>query len=145
MQNSPQWANARNILAVRLDNLGDVLMTGPALTAVKEGAAGARLTLLASKAGAAAAAHVPAVDDTIVYAAPWTKQPRNAGHHDTDRRLIFVGAEAWGMDETGWPKYGDQSIRDQVGVFERIGSDRWRLVLPWPKVDSKLEILELVR
>lgn len=94
MQNSPQWANARNILAVRLDNLGDVLMTGPALTAVKEGAAGARLTLLASKAGAAAAAHVPAVDDTIVYAAPWTKQPRNAGRHDTDRRLIDRLAQA---------------------------------------------------
>ena len=25
-----------------------------------------------------------------------------------------------------------------------LGSDRWRLVLPWPKQESKLEILELV-
>ena len=49
------------------------------------------------------------------------------------------------MDETTFPRYGEQRIRDQVGAFERIGANRWRLVIPWPKVDSKLEILELVR
>ena len=83
--------------------------------------------------------------DLILTKTTGSQRTRGLLYPDTDRRLIFVGAEAWGMDETGWPKYGDQSIRDQVGVFERIGSDRWRLVLPWPKVDSKLEILELVR
>ena len=83
--------------------------------------------------------------DLILTKTTGSQRTRGLLYPDTDRRLIFVGAEAWGMDETGWPDYGDQSIRDQVGVFERIGSDRWRLVLPWPKVDSKLEILELVR
>ena len=30
-----------------------------------------------------------------------------------------------------------------AGVFERIGAFRWRLVIPWPQSDSKLELFEL--
>ncbi|WP_271066066.1 DUF4893 domain-containing protein [Caulobacter sp. NIBR1757] len=58
-------------------------------------------------------------------------------------RLIFIGAQAWGMDEKGFPTYGQMPERDQVGVFERIGADRWRLVVPFPKQESKLDVLEL--
>jgi len=82
--------------------------------------------------------------DLILTRTDGSQRTRGLLYPDTDRRLIFVGAEAWGAEETGWPEYGDRPVRDQVGVFERIGSERWRLVLPWPKVDSKLEILELV-
>jgi hypothetical protein len=60
-----------------------------------------------------------------------------------DRRLIYIGAQAWGTDEKSFPAYGQQAERDQVGVFERVGLERWRLVLPWPKQEAKLEILEL--
>ncbi len=63
---------------------------------------------------------------------------------DTDRRLVYVGAQAWG-DEAHFPRYGQTRERDQVGVFERIGDQRWRLVLPWPKQEAKLELLEVVR
>lgn len=83
--------------------------------------------------------------DLILTKASGSQRTRGLLYPDTDRRLIFIGAQAWGMDETGFPRYGRQPIRDQVGVFERIGPDRWRLVIPWPKVDSKLEILELTR
>ncbi|HZW15072.1 MAG TPA: DUF4893 domain-containing protein [Brevundimonas sp.] len=82
--------------------------------------------------------------DLILTKTTGSQRTRGLLYPDTDRRLVFVGAQAWGMDETAFPRYGDQRIRDQVGVFERIGSERWRLVIPWPKVDSKLEILELV-
>ena len=64
---------------------------------------------------------------------------------DTDRRLIYIGAQASSPEATGVPRYGEQRLLDRVGVFERIGSGRWRLVLPWPRAESKLEILELVR
>ncbi|GAA0870223.1 DUF4893 domain-containing protein [Brevundimonas basaltis] len=83
--------------------------------------------------------------DLILTKTTGSQRTRGLLYPDTDRRLVFVGAQAWGMDETGYPAYGDQPVRDQVGVFERIGAERWRLVVPWPKVDSKLEILELVR
>lgn len=83
--------------------------------------------------------------DLILTKTTGSQRTRGLLYPDTDRRLVFIGAQAWGMDETGYPAYGDQPVRDQVGVFERIGAQRWRLVIPWPKVESKLEILELVR
>jgi ADP-heptose:LPS heptosyltransferase len=65
------WSEARNILAVRMDNTGDVIMLGPALRAVKESAPGARITLLASPAGSQAAALLPWIDDVITWRAVW--------------------------------------------------------------------------
>jgi lipopolysaccharide heptosyltransferase II len=67
----PEWRAARRVLAVRLDNLGDVLVTSPALRAIKESLPAAALTLLASPSGAAAGRLNPFVDDVIVYEAPW--------------------------------------------------------------------------
>ena len=40
------WSEAKNILAVRLDSLGDVLMTTPALRALRGSAGARRITLL---------------------------------------------------------------------------------------------------
>ena len=47
----PRWQAARRILAVRLDNLGDVLVTTPAIHAVKVSLPDAAITLLASPVG----------------------------------------------------------------------------------------------
>jgi hypothetical protein len=62
----------------------------------------------------------------------------------TDRAMAFVGAEAWG-NETTYPSYGQNPERDEVGALERIGPDRWRLLLAWPKQESVLDVIELVR
>jgi hypothetical protein len=83
--------------------------------------------------------------DLILTKTTGSQRTRGLLYPDTDRRLVFIGAQAWGMDETTFPAYGAQPERDQVGVFERIGPERWRLVVPWPRVESKLEILELTR
>ncbi|RZJ00330.1 MAG: DUF4893 domain-containing protein [Brevundimonas sp.] len=83
--------------------------------------------------------------DLILTKTTGSQRTRGLLYPDSDRRLVFVGAQAWGADETGFPAYGRQPERDQVGVFERIGAERWRLVIPWPRVESKLEILELTR
>jgi hypothetical protein len=82
--------------------------------------------------------------DLVLTKATGSQRSRGLLYPDTDRRLVFLGAQAWG-DETRYPAYGDNRERDQVGVFERIGSERWRLVIPWPRQEAKLEILELVR
>jgi len=66
-----EWLAARNILAVRLDNIGDVIMLGPALRAVKETSQQAHLTLLASPGGATAGPLLPWIDDVIVWRASW--------------------------------------------------------------------------
>jgi lipopolysaccharide heptosyltransferase II len=69
MNNS--WAEAENVLCIRSDSLGDVLMTTPAIRAVKRSGEGRRVTLLTSSAGAAVASLIPEVDEVIGYNAPW--------------------------------------------------------------------------
>lgn len=82
--------------------------------------------------------------DLVLTKATGSQRSRGLLYPDTDRRLVFIGAQAWGSGETGYPAYGEKRERDQIGVFERIGPERWRLVIPWPKQEAKLEILELV-
>ncbi|HEY3993947.1 MAG TPA: glycosyltransferase family 9 protein [Ktedonobacteraceae bacterium] len=82
MLTSP-WLNAKNILVVRLDNLGDVLMLGPALRAIKEHSPQTRLTLLASPAGSAGASLLPWIDATLVWRAVWQDAAQGA------RRMSF--------------------------------------------------------
>lgn len=64
---------AKNILCVRLDNMGDVLMCSPALQAIDDSIEGIKLTMLVSPAGSKAARLIPAVDDIIEFDAPWVK------------------------------------------------------------------------
>lgn len=83
------WLATRNILAVRLDNMGDVLMLGPALRAVKETSPGARLTLLASPGGAQVAPLLPWVDEVIIWHPIW-QDVGNRLPFDPERELEFI-------------------------------------------------------
>ena len=67
----PRWAAARRVLAVRLDNLGDVLVTTPAIHAIRESLPQATITLLASPVGAQAGRLNPDIEAVIEYEAPW--------------------------------------------------------------------------
>lgn len=58
-----------HVLVTRLDNAGDVLLTGPTTRSLADH--GARVTFLAGPAGVDAATMLPGVDDVIVYDAPW--------------------------------------------------------------------------
>lgn len=63
------------ILAVRLDSDGDVLMTGPAIAALRhgpDGVAASRVDVLAAPPGASAARLLPGVDDVLVADVPWS-------------------------------------------------------------------------
>jgi lipopolysaccharide heptosyltransferase II len=82
------WARARNLLCVRLDSLGDVLMTTPAIRALKESQPGCRITLLTSPAGAAAAALLPEIDECWIYEAPWMKATHRRSGGGVDRDII---------------------------------------------------------
>jgi lipopolysaccharide heptosyltransferase II len=65
------WQRARRVLIVRLDNLGDVLVTTPAIHAVRQALPDAEITLLASPVGAQAGRLNPDIDDVIEYQSPW--------------------------------------------------------------------------
>ena len=63
-------AMTRRILAVRLDNDGDVLLTGPAVRALAAG--GAHVDLLVAPSGLAAAHLLPHVHDILLFDPPWS-------------------------------------------------------------------------
>jgi lipopolysaccharide heptosyltransferase II len=67
------WRQIRRLLAVRMDNLGDVLMTTPALAAAAASVRGIEITLLGGPAAAALAAHLPMVQHVISARVPWVR------------------------------------------------------------------------
>lgn len=88
MENAEGWNLARRVLCVRLDTLGDVLMTTPALRALRASAPDRHVTLLTSTAGSAVAALIPELDDVIVYDAPWLKATAARANNQLDYAMI---------------------------------------------------------
>ncbi|WP_343703490.1 glycosyltransferase family 9 protein [Chitinophaga sp.] len=78
----------KRILCIRPDNMGDILMSTPAIRALKE-TFRAHITLLTSSAGAAITPFIPEIDATIVFDAPWVQQPSTEVHplHDVVQLL----------------------------------------------------------
>jgi lipopolysaccharide heptosyltransferase II len=89
--NAAGWNDARNILCVRLDALGDVLMCTPALRALRQAGAGRRLTLLSSHSGVAVAPFIDELDAAIAYPAPWMK---SSAVHDAQADAACINALA---------------------------------------------------
>jgi lipopolysaccharide heptosyltransferase II len=67
------WKAVQRLLVVRLDNLGDLLMTTPAIAALREGLPDAHITLLTSPSGAALGPHLTMVNEVVAWHAPWVK------------------------------------------------------------------------
>ena len=75
------WSNCKNLLCIRPDNMGDLIMTGPALRALKE-TFGCKITVLTSSAAAGIAAFMPEVDEVITFDVPWVKNKVVQGPED---------------------------------------------------------------
>lgn len=58
-------------------------------------------------------------------------------------RSVFLGTIILG-DEARAMQYGSDPERDVAGYVERIGENRWRLVLPYPRFESLIDVVELV-
>ena len=57
-------------------------------------------------------------------------------------RQVFLGTLVLG-DEDRAMQYGRDPDRDVAGYVERIGPNRWRLILPYPRFESLTDVLEL--
>jgi hypothetical protein len=89
--------------------------------------------------------YVLADDDGVLTIVKQTGSQRPAGQlwdDDDAKRLVFLGSLTLG-DEEQPLAYGDDPKRNMAGVFERIAPFRWRLVIPWPQNDAKLDVFEL--
>lgn len=58
-------------------------------------------------------------------------------------RSVFLGTLVLG-DERRALQYGQDEQRDVAGYVERIGPDRWRLIMPQPHFESRFDVMELV-
>jgi hypothetical protein len=58
-------------------------------------------------------------------------------------RQVFLGTLVLG-DETRALQYGQDELRDVAGHVERIGPNRWRLIMPKPHFESRFDVIELV-
>ena len=82
-------------------------------------------------------------DITSFHKMTGSQRPTGLLFADTRARQVFLGTLILG-DEVSPLRYGLDGMRDMAGYVERIGEHRWRLVLPWPRFESKLDIIELV-
>jgi len=57
-------------------------------------------------------------------------------------REVFLGTLVLG-DERRALQYGQDETRDVAGFLERIGPNRWRLIMPKPHFESQLDVMEL--
>ena len=78
-------------LAVRLDSLGDVLVTGPAIRALAHGSD--HLTLLCGPRGRAAADLLPGVDEVLTWRCPWIDPDPDPVDNDDLDALVAALAE----------------------------------------------------
>ncbi|HWK64494.1 MAG TPA: DUF4893 domain-containing protein [Rhizobiaceae bacterium] len=62
---------------------------------------------------------------------------------DSDRRLVYLGS-GYVAGEKAKP-YGKGPETDQVGYAFRTGPSEWRIEMPSPHLESKLDILEFRR
>lgn len=58
-------------------------------------------------------------------------------------RQVLLGTLVLG-DERRALQYGQDATRDVAGYIERIGPNRWRLIMPRPNFESQLDVMELV-
>jgi len=58
-------------------------------------------------------------------------------------RQLFLGTLVLG-DEAQALRYGRDRERDVAGFVERIGANRWRLIMPRPAFESQIDVMELV-
>jgi len=71
------------------------------------------------------------------------QRPMGRLYAETEARVVFLGTLELG-DENVPLEYSRDALRDIAGYVERIGTRRWRLVMPWPAFESQLDVVELV-
>jgi len=150
------WTGPARLLVVRPDNLGDVLMAGPALSALRAAAPQARIELLASPAGATAAALLPEVDDVVTAQVSWQRFDAEPGPPDADliaelrAREYAAAVILTSFSQSPWPAgYATQlaGIPIRAGTSKEFGGAGLTHWVPAPddglhQVDRALYLLD---
>jgi hypothetical protein len=71
------------------------------------------------------------------------QKPSGRLYPDGKSRSVFLGTMILG-DEQKPIAYGRDADRDMVGAVQRIDDKRWRMLIPDPAWESKIDVMELV-
>ncbi len=159
----PDWPAMARILVVRPDNVGDVIMTVPALRALRAAAPEARIDLLASPAGGAVAPLIDEIDEAVVASVSWQRLPgADAGGQDQDPdgelvatltgRSYDAAVVLTSFSQSPWPAAAvcrRAGIGVRIGTSKEFGGDALTHWVPAPpdgghQVDRALEVLAAV-
>lgn len=154
------WDSLGRLLVVRPDNLGDVVMAGPAIRALHTAAPQAELHVLAAPAGAAVARLLPGVHDVLTVSASWQHAGRDEVPPAQDDELVDLvrdrGYDAavilTSFSQSPWPAgylLRKAGVPIRVGLskeFGGVGLTHW---VPSPaddlhQVDRSLYLLQRV-
>lgn len=83
----------RKLLCIRTDNLGDVLMTEPALRSLKKAVPGREIHLLTSQAGSNAASMISVIDRCIIHDPTWMDKNGNADPENLSELIVQLKDE----------------------------------------------------
>lgn len=72
-----------------------------------------------------------------------SQRPVGLVYDDGTSRGIFLGTMML-SDEVRAFDYGADAGRDIAGAVQRIGAERWRLIFPYPRFESVIDVMELV-
>ena len=158
----PAWDRAaiRRLLVMRLDNIGDVIMTSPSLRALRQNLPDAHITLLASPAGAKTAPLLPWVNEVI----PWRTLWQDLGKlpFDPEREWALVEALRAGQFDAAviltsfsQSPHPAALVCELAGIPRRLGESKetdWgtltHAVAPapdtWHQVERNLRLVEAV-
>jgi ADP-heptose:LPS heptosyltransferase len=71
-----EWTDCKNLLVIRADNMGDLLLSSPAIHAIKQ-QLGCKITVLTSSKAQGIVTMLPYIDDLMVCDVPWVKLEGN--------------------------------------------------------------------
>ena len=72
-----------------------------------------------------------------------SQRPHGTIYPADQLRQIMLGTMVLG-DETRAYQYGRDVDRDLAAWVEKIGDNRWRIIMPYPRFESTLDVMELV-
>jgi ADP-heptose:LPS heptosyltransferase len=154
------WAALSRILVVRPDNLGDVVMAGPAVRALHQATPSARIDLLAAPSGAAVAPLLPHLDAVLAASVSWQQLDPDEVPPDADLGLVrrIAGGRydaaviLTSFSQSPWPaayvcRLAGVPVR--VGASKEFGGAGLTHWVPAPpdgthQVDRMLHVLERV-
>jgi lipopolysaccharide heptosyltransferase II len=92
------WHDVRRLLVIRLDNIGDIVMIGPALRALRQALPAAHIKLMASPAGSQVAPLLPWIDDVLVHRALWQDASGSMALDPAAEQDLIAGLRARAFD-----------------------------------------------